>query len=66
MCITLRVQHGLTTTFAGIAMNHVPAFVAAQIIDALIAAIVAAILFPAITEPVSDGLARRRAIAPGE
>ena len=61
------LARGFTTTFAGIAMNHVPAFVAAQIIGALIAAIVAAILFPAITEPMSDSLAlRRQAITPGE
>jgi glycerol uptake facilitator-like aquaporin len=40
------LARGFTTTFAGIAINHVPAFVAAQIAGALIAAMVAAALFP--------------------
>ncbi|MBV8511887.1 MAG: aquaporin [Xanthobacteraceae bacterium] len=37
---------GFTTTFAGIAINHVPAFVVAQIVGALIAIWVATFLFP--------------------
>jgi glycerol uptake facilitator-like aquaporin len=60
------LARGFTTTFAGIAMNHVPAFIVAQIIGALIAVLVAAVLFP-FTKPASDALASSpRAIAPGE
>ena len=40
------LARGFTTTFAGIAINHVPAFVAAQIMGALMAAVVASCLFP--------------------
>jgi glycerol uptake facilitator-like aquaporin len=39
------LARGFTTTFAGVAMNHVPAFVAAQLIGAGIAMVVAPILF---------------------
>ena len=41
------LARGLTTTFAGIALNHVPGFVAAQLIGAAVAALVSRILFPA-------------------
>jgi glycerol uptake facilitator-like aquaporin len=37
---------GLTTTFSGIAPGDVPAFIAAQVVGALIAAMAAAVLFP--------------------
>ena len=41
------LARGFTTTFAGIAINHVPAFIVAQIIGALVAvALVAMVLFP--------------------
>ena len=41
------LARGLTTTFAGIALNHVPGFVAAQLIGAAVAALVSRMLFPA-------------------
>src|ERR1700730_4735837 len=41
------LARGLTTTFAGIALNHVPGFVAAQLVGAAVAALVSRILFPA-------------------
>jgi glycerol uptake facilitator-like aquaporin len=43
------LARGFTTTFAGIAINHVPAFVAAQLIGAAAGAFVGCALFaPAI------------------
>jgi glycerol uptake facilitator-like aquaporin len=43
------LARGFTTTFAGIAINHVPAFIVAQLIGAAIGAVVASVLFgPAI------------------
>lgn len=39
------LARGFTTTFAGIAINHVPGFVAAQLVGAAAAALVAAALF---------------------
>jgi glycerol uptake facilitator-like aquaporin len=45
------LARGLTTTFAGIALNHVPGFVAAQLVGAAIAAVVCGILFPAPRPP---------------
>jgi glycerol uptake facilitator-like aquaporin len=39
------LARGFTTTFAGIAMNHVPAFVLAQLIGAAIGGVVATFLF---------------------
>jgi glycerol uptake facilitator-like aquaporin len=41
------LARGFTTTFAGIAINHVPGFVIAQLIGALAAALVSTILFRA-------------------
>jgi len=41
------LARGLTTTFAGIALNHVPGFVAAQLIGAAVAAVLSTTLFPA-------------------
>jgi glycerol uptake facilitator-like aquaporin len=40
------LARGFTTTFAGIAINHVPAFVIAQLIGAAVATIVGTVLFP--------------------
>jgi glycerol uptake facilitator-like aquaporin len=54
------LARGFTTTFAGIAMNHVPAFVIAQLIGAAVATIVSAALFP------SRARSRAPALAPGE
>jgi glycerol uptake facilitator-like aquaporin len=54
------LARGFTTTFSGIAINHVPAFIIAQLIGAAVALLVSAALFPA--------AARRglRAVVPGE
>ena len=41
------LARGFTTTFAGIALDHVPGFVAAQLAGAAVAALVAIVLFPA-------------------
>ncbi|MPZ38973.1 MAG: aquaporin family protein [Rhizobiales bacterium] len=41
------LARGLTTTFAGIAINHVPAFIAAQLVGAAVGALVASALFGA-------------------
>jgi len=40
------LARGFTTTFAGIAINHVPAFIVAEFIGAILAWQVAAVLFP--------------------
>jgi glycerol uptake facilitator-like aquaporin len=40
------LARGFTTTFAGIAIDHVPGFVAAQLVGAAIAAALSAVLFP--------------------
>jgi glycerol uptake facilitator-like aquaporin len=45
------LARGFTTSFAGIAINHVPGFVAAQFAGALIAALVSAGLFDIGLEP---------------
>jgi glycerol uptake facilitator-like aquaporin len=39
------LARGFTTTFAGIAINHVPAFMVAQLAGAAMAAVIAHILF---------------------
>jgi glycerol uptake facilitator-like aquaporin len=54
------LARGFTTTFAGIAINHVPAFIVAQLIGAAIAAMTAPALFGL------DRKSSRIAIAPGE
>jgi glycerol uptake facilitator-like aquaporin len=41
------LARGFTTTFAGIAMNHVPGFVLAQLVGAALGASVSMVLFPA-------------------
>ena len=48
----MTLARGFTTTFAGIAINHVPAFIVAQIIGALVAVGVAMVLFPSAIETV--------------
>ena len=53
------LARGFTTTFAGIAMNHVPAFILAQLIGAAIAALASSALF-------ADGRRSKMVIAPGE
>jgi glycerol uptake facilitator-like aquaporin len=50
------LARGFTTTFAGIAMNHVPGFVAAQLVGAMLAALVGAALFP-LAARASDAVA---------
>jgi glycerol uptake facilitator-like aquaporin len=54
------LARGFTTTFAGIAMNHVPAFVIAQLVGAAVGATVSAVLFPTATRR------SKQALAPGE
>ncbi len=54
------LARGFTTTFAGIAMNHVPAFIISQLVGAAVAAFVATALFP------SRARQHARALAPGE
>jgi glycerol uptake facilitator-like aquaporin len=54
------LARGFTTTFAGIAINHVPGFIAAQIVGAGIGALVCTVLFPA------PKVRSARAAAPGE
>jgi glycerol uptake facilitator-like aquaporin len=54
------LARGFTTTFAGIAINHVPAFIVAQLLGAVLGTIVAAALFPAETRKTA------RVLAPGE
>jgi glycerol uptake facilitator-like aquaporin len=53
------LARGFTTTFAGIAMNHVPAFILAQLIGAAIAALTSNALF-------TEGKRSKMVIAPGE
>lgn len=61
------LARGFTTTFSGIAINHVPAFIVAQIVGAFAAASVAAVLFPSLREyPQRATASRHEAIAPGE
>jgi glycerol uptake facilitator-like aquaporin len=44
------LARGFTTTFAGIALNHVPAFVVAQLIGAAAAILASVMLYPAVSE----------------
>ena len=41
------LARGFTATFAGLAINHVPVFVAAEFFGAIVAALMCAVLFPA-------------------
>jgi glycerol uptake facilitator-like aquaporin len=54
------LARGFTTTFSGIAINHVPAFIVAELIGAAVAAVVATVLFPV------HGRHSVRAAVPGE
>jgi glycerol uptake facilitator-like aquaporin len=45
------LARGFTTTFAGIAINHVPAFIVSQLMGATIGAVVASFLFGLTTSP---------------
>jgi glycerol uptake facilitator-like aquaporin len=49
------LARGFTTTFAGIAINHVPGFVAAQFVGAAIAAAVAGVLFATVRPQHAPG-----------
>jgi glycerol uptake facilitator-like aquaporin len=61
------LARGFTTTFAGIAINHVPAFIAAQIVGALVALLLSAVLFQTLKTKQNVTLAiTREFIAPGE
>ena len=61
------LARGFTTTFAGIAINHVPAFIVAQIIGALAATLLAAMLYPSAKESRGTAIpARQEAMEPGE
>jgi glycerol uptake facilitator-like aquaporin len=48
------LARGFTTTFAGIAINHVPAFIAAQLFGAAVAAVAARALFPSGKGPAAS------------
>jgi glycerol uptake facilitator-like aquaporin len=52
------LARGFTTTFAGIAINHVPAFIVAQLIGAAIAAMTAPALFSVDQKPSKIVVAR--------
>jgi glycerol uptake facilitator-like aquaporin len=54
------LARGFTTTFAGIAINHVPAFIIAQLLGAALATVVSSALFP------SERNAPQMVVAPGE
>jgi glycerol uptake facilitator-like aquaporin len=48
------LARGFTTTFAGIAIDHVPAFILAQLTGATIGAFVASALFRSALQPTAD------------
>jgi glycerol uptake facilitator-like aquaporin len=50
------LARGFTTTFAGIAINHVPAFIAAQLVGAVIAAGIGVLLFSGSTRHLANNL----------
>jgi hypothetical protein len=61
------LARGLTTTFAGIAINHVPAFIVAQLVGAFVAVLLAICLFPSAKQRRESDLgARQELILPGE
>ena len=53
------LARGFTTTFSGIALDHVPGFIIAQLVGAAMGATISLVLFPAHPSSI-------RAIAPGE
>jgi glycerol uptake facilitator-like aquaporin len=53
------LARGFTTTFAGIAINHVPGFIVAQLIGAAVGGVVGVALFrPAVSITAKSGLGR--------
>ena len=61
------LARGFTTTFAGIAINHVPAFILAQLVGAFVAVLLAVLLFPSIKHrPVTNLDPRQELVTPGE
>jgi glycerol uptake facilitator-like aquaporin len=48
------LARGFTTTFAGIAINHVPGFILAQLVGAAIGGVVAAALFRSALAPAGE------------
>jgi glycerol uptake facilitator-like aquaporin len=61
------LARGFTTTFAGIAINHVPAFIAAQIVGAFVALLLSAVLFRSAKKKQNVTLtATREFMTPGE
>lgn len=61
------LARGFTTTFAGIAINHVPGFIVAQLIGAFVGAALGVLLFPAPTQTRDTAIgAGKRVMAPGE
>ena len=61
------LARGFTTTFAGIAINHVPAFILAQLVGAAAAVLLSVALFPSATQGQASGLTEsRELITPGE
>jgi glycerol uptake facilitator-like aquaporin len=61
------LARGFTTTFAGIAINHVPAFIMAQLVGAFFAVSLAAVLFGPTRQRRAKNLgATQQLISPGE
>jgi glycerol uptake facilitator-like aquaporin len=51
------LARGFTTTFAGIAINHVPGFILAQLVGAAAGALVCSVLFPSADKRAHEALA---------
>jgi len=62
------LARGFTTTFAGIAINNVPAFIIAQLIGAFLAVLLSIVLFPSAKRrrAAKDFSARQELMTPGE
>ncbi|HET8918988.1 MAG TPA: MIP/aquaporin family protein [Xanthobacteraceae bacterium] len=61
------LARGFTTTFAGIAINHVPAFILAQLVGAVAAVLLSIVLFPSAKQGQASGLTGSHGlITPGE
>jgi glycerol uptake facilitator-like aquaporin len=61
------LARGFTTTFAGIAINHVPAFILAQLVGAAAAVLLSIALFPSAKQRQAGGLTQSHGlITPGE
>jgi glycerol uptake facilitator-like aquaporin len=60
------LARGFTTTFAGIAINHVPAFILAQLVGAFVAVLISTVLFPSVKQSRASRLgATKEVITPG-